>query len=91
MPPLPEWAKRAQRAHNNSVENLVIFGGFILIAKLIGVSNGATQMAAMAYFWLRALQWIAYFIGITYLRSMLWVGSWVCQLVLAAQILMHSM
>jgi uncharacterized MAPEG superfamily protein len=90
MPELPEFSKRAQRAHNNSVENLVIFGSLVLIINVLGISNATTQTAVMVYWWLRVAQWLVYLIGIGYLRSFLWIGGWVCQLILAAQILMHQ-
>ena len=53
---LPAWAQRSHRAHMNLVENLAPFAVFVLVAHVIGVSNGATVLGAQLFFWARIVQ-----------------------------------
>ncbi|SER04593.1 MAPEG family protein [Amphritea atlantica] len=52
-PPKARWADRAMRAHNNAVENLVIFAPLVILVHLSGVSSHATETACMVYFFTR--------------------------------------
>ena len=45
MPELTGWAGRAQRAHRNMLENLILFAILVLVAKAAGVHNGMTLSA----------------------------------------------
>jgi uncharacterized MAPEG superfamily protein len=49
-----------QAAHYNAVENLVVFAALVLVAQDAGVSNNATIMACMIYFWARVAHLVAY-------------------------------
>src|SRR5215471_2164026 len=44
------WAVRMAAAHQNAVENLVIFAAFVLIAVIAHRTSAATAQAAMTYF-----------------------------------------
>jgi uncharacterized MAPEG superfamily protein len=39
MPPLTGWAGRADRAHDNMLESLVLFAALVLIAVMAGKTN----------------------------------------------------
>lgn len=46
---LSPWAQRAQKAHANAVENLVIFAPLVVAAALLNVNNAITLIAAKIY------------------------------------------
>src|SRR5210317_1338804 len=51
--PLPNWVQRANRAHQNAVENIGPFAAIVLVAHLAGVHTGLTATAAAVYFFAR--------------------------------------
>jgi hypothetical protein len=51
--PQSAWAQRMMKAHDNAVENLVVFAALVLAAHALGVSDGATATACVVYFWAR--------------------------------------
>lgn len=77
---LPDWGQRAMRCHQNSVEQLAPFAVFVLVAHLTGANNEVTAVAAMAFFWLRFAYTVAFWIGVPYLRTALFVAAWVAEL-----------
>ena len=81
------WAERAKRAHYNSIENLIPFAIIVIIAHLTNISNEATTSAATAYFWLRAIHYIFYTAGISFMRTLAFIGSWLAQICIVFQIL----
>lgn len=85
-----EWAKRAQRAHYNAVENLVVFTALIAVAQFAGVSNGTTVFAAALYFWARLGHYIVLTLGVPYARTLIWTAGWVGQMLIAWQVLAHA-
>ena len=58
------WAARAQRAHKNMLENLILFAILVLATKLIGVSNEMTVLGAQLFFWGRVAFSIIYVTGV---------------------------
>lgn len=82
------WADRARRAHQNAVENLVVFTALVLVAHAAGISNSATATAAALYFWMRLAHYVVYALGIIGVRTLVWAVAWVCQLTFAWQILL---
>ncbi|MEM8790376.1 MAG: MAPEG family protein [Pseudomonadota bacterium] len=81
------WAKRAQRAHLNALENLAIFAPLALAVHLAGVGSEMTALAAMSYFWLRLAMWIVHVAGIPVIRTLLFAAGVICQLVLGYALL----
>jgi uncharacterized MAPEG superfamily protein len=53
--PIAAWAERLKAAHYNAVENLVVFAALVLVAHAAGVSDEATRMSAVVYFWARQI------------------------------------
>mgnify|MGYP003624326444 FL=1 len=84
---LPGWAARAKKAHYNAIENLLPFAVLILVAHAVGVSNAATQSAAMAFFGLRLAHYAVYVFGVPFGRTLTFVGSWLAQLCIVYQLL----
>ena len=85
--PHSPWAERALAAHGNAVENLVIFAVLILVAHVVGVSNGVTEGAAVIYFLARLAHFLAYLFGIPGARTLTFAASWLCQMAVGFSIL----
>jgi uncharacterized MAPEG superfamily protein len=84
--PLAPWAARMKAAHANAVENLVIFAALVLAAHAVNVSNNATVVACMVYFWARFVHWLAYTLAVPWVRTLAFVVGFGCQMALAWQI-----
>jgi uncharacterized MAPEG superfamily protein len=69
------WAGRAQRAHLNMLENLILFAILVLVAKAAGVSNANTLLGAQLFFWGRVAHAIFYIAGIPWARTGAWTVS----------------
>jgi uncharacterized MAPEG superfamily protein len=82
--PQSPWAQRMIAAHDNAVENLVLFAPLVLVAHELEISNGTTVAACAVYFWARLAHVIVYGLGIPVLRTLVWTVSW---LALAALVL----
>ena len=83
------WAARLMRAHANAVENLVVFAALVLATHALGVSNNAIATAAMVYFWARVVHAVVYTFGIPWLRTLSFTVGFLCQAVIAWQLLMR--
>ena len=75
LPPLTGWAGRAQRAHLNMLEYLVLFAALVLIAVIAGKTNQTTLLGAQLFFWARLAHAGVYLAGIRYLRTAVWLVS----------------
>ncbi|HML12061.1 MAG TPA: MAPEG family protein [Xanthobacteraceae bacterium] len=82
--PQSPWAQRMMAAHDNAVENLVLFAPLVLVAHELEISNGTTVAACAVYFWARLAHFIVYALGIPVLRTLCWTVGW---LALAALVL----
>ena len=69
------WPGRAQRAHRNMLENLVLFAALILVAVVAGRTNATTLLGAQIFFWARLAYALVYMAGIPWLRTALWFVS----------------
>lgn len=81
------WAQRMIKAHKNAVENLVVFAALVLAAQAAGVSNAATAMAAMVYFWARVVHAAAYTLAIPWVRTLAFTAGFLAYMTFAWQIL----
>jgi uncharacterized MAPEG superfamily protein len=75
LAPFTGWAGRAQRAHHNMLESLVLFGALILVAVVAQRTNPATLLGAQIFFWARLAYAFVYVIGIPWLRTGVWAVS----------------
>lgn len=73
--PQSAWAQRAQRAHMNAVENLVVFAALVAAAQFAGVSTHLTVVGCIIYFWSRLVHYIVYTLGIPGLRTLAFLGG----------------
>lgn len=84
--PQSPWAQRLKKAHANAVENLVVFAALVLAAQAAGVTSAAVATAAVVYFWARVVHALVYAFGIAWLRTLAFAVGFVCQAVVAWQI-----
>jgi uncharacterized MAPEG superfamily protein len=89
IPQTPDspWVHRAIRAHQNAVENLVVFVPAVLTAHALGISTPATRAAAAVYFFARLTHFFVYTAGVPVVRTLAFTAGWVAQLVILASIL----
>ncbi|MDQ8731535.1 MAPEG family protein [Bradyrhizobium sp. LHD-71] len=84
--PQSEWANRTMFAHENAVENLVIFAPLVLILNAIDYSSRWTVLACAVYFWSRLAYTLVYAFGIPVLRTVVYSIGFLAQAVLALAI-----
>jgi uncharacterized MAPEG superfamily protein len=85
--PQSAWAQRMMKAHDNAVENLVVFAALVLAAHALDVSNAAIGTAAAVYFWARVVHLAAYTLGIPWVRTLAFAAGFFAQMTIAWQIL----
>ncbi|MCP5381214.1 MAG: MAPEG family protein [Kordiimonadaceae bacterium] len=81
------WAIRAHAAHNNAVENLVIFAPLVIATHILGVATPLTATMCVVYFVARLAHYIVYVMGIPVARTLAFAISFVAELVLALNLL----
>jgi uncharacterized MAPEG superfamily protein len=84
--PHSAWARRQMHAHDNAVENLVIFAILVLVANALHISNETTAAACATYFWARLAHYIIYTMGVPVLRTLTFVAGFAAQVVLVLAI-----
>jgi uncharacterized MAPEG superfamily protein len=77
LPPITGWAGRAQRAHRNMLENLVLFAALVLAVALAGRHSTLTVLGSHLFFWARLAYAGVYIAGIPWLRTGVWFVSFV--------------
>src|SRR6201997_1899688 len=81
--PHAPWANRLMFAHDNAVENLVIFAPLILILAQIDYSTKWTVWACAVYFWSRVAHLVVYTLGLPVFRTLAFTVGFLAQAVLA--------
>jgi uncharacterized MAPEG superfamily protein len=87
LPPITGWAGRAQRAHRNMLEGLVLFAALVLVAQVAGRANATTALGAQLFFWARLVYVPVYIIGIPWVRTGVWGVSVVGLVLIIVQLL----
>jgi uncharacterized MAPEG superfamily protein len=77
FPTLAGWAGRADRAHRNMLQNLVLFAGLVLAAHSAGIGNDMTLLGAQLFFWARLAYAVIYVAGLPWIRTGVWAVSMV--------------
>jgi uncharacterized MAPEG superfamily protein len=75
LPALTGWAGRAQRAHLNMLESLVVFAIVVLVADVAARANATTALGAAIFFWGRLAYALIYVVGVPWLRTAAWAVS----------------
>ena len=76
--PVPLWGERAHRAYLNAVESFAPFAALVIVAQLGGKANGMTALFAAGFFWLRLIHAVVYWLGIPYVRTVVFTLAFVC-------------
>lgn len=84
--PHAEWATRLMFAHDNAVENLVVFAPLVLILAELDYSTSRTVYACAVYFWARLAHLIVYTLGLPVFRTLAFTIGFAAQVVLALAI-----
>ncbi len=84
--PHAEWATRLMFAHDNAVENLIVFAPLVLILAQLDYSTKWTIYACMVYFWARVAHLIVYTLGLPVFRTLAFLVGFAAQAVLVLAI-----
>jgi uncharacterized MAPEG superfamily protein len=87
MAPMPGWAGRAERAHFNMLENLLLFAILVLAAQFAGKLNTTTALGAQLFFWARVAYAVIYVAGWPWIRTAAWAVSVVGLLMIFFQLM----
>lgn len=87
LAPCTGWAGRAQRAHHNMLENLVLFAALVLVAAVAQKTNSTTLHGAQVFFWARVAYAVIYLIGIPWLRTAVWTVSVIGLIMIFSQVI----
>ncbi len=80
------WASRLLFAHQNTVENLVVFAALVLVLNEADYSTPTTIAACAVFFWSRLAYVVVYTLGIPVLRTLAFLVGFAAQAVLALAI-----
>lgn len=81
--PQSPWAQRLMKAHENAVENLVVFAALVLVANSLEISTESTAIASMIYFWMRLIHALAFTFKVPLVRTLSFFISFGAQMVFA--------
>jgi uncharacterized MAPEG superfamily protein len=86
LPAATSWAGRAQRAHHNMLENLVLFAALVLVTEVTDKNSAMTGLGAQLFFWARLIYAVIYVIGVPWLRTAAWLVSVVGLIIIFLQL-----
>ena len=79
--------KRAKRANQNMIEALVLFTPLVLVAAQTNNLNATTALGSALFFWGRAAFAPLYWMGVAWLRTIVWFVSVIGLLMILSQVL----
>lgn len=85
--PQKQWAERMMRAHENAVENLIIFAPLVLIVEITQSHSSLSALAVEVYFYARLIHFIVFTFAIPLLRVPAFLTGAGAQLVIALNLL----
>ena len=85
-PPPDLITGRLERAQRNLYETLPIFAAAVLIANVAGREGSISALGAQLYFWARLIYVPLYAFGVPYIRSLVWLISFVGLLMVLAAV-----
>ena len=80
--PKAQWAQRMMAAHENAVENLVLYAPLVLIIQTLGINNDATAQASTVYFFSRLAHYIVFSFGVPIARVVIFFASFYALVIL---------
>jgi len=73
MPEITGWAGRAERAHRNMLQSLVLFTALVLAAQVTNKLDATTALGAQLFFWARLAYAAVYVAGLPWIRTLVWL------------------
>jgi len=86
FPRVTGWAGRAQRAHRNMLESLVLFAVLVLITEAVNANNWMTGLGSELFIAARLAYAIVYIAGVPWLRTAVWGASMAGLIVILVQL-----
>ena len=88
---LPDWVRRADRAHINLVEQFGPFAGLVVVGHVAGVNTAATGLCAAVFFWARIAHALVFLSGTAWIRvrTVMFTLAFLALLVFAWEILVN--
>jgi uncharacterized MAPEG superfamily protein len=81
--PLSGWAHRLWVAHEDAIQNLVVFAILVILLHLTGGMDPTTRIAAAVYFWARALHVLVYVLAVPWIKTLAYLAGFGSQVWLA--------
>ena len=72
LPTMTGWAGRAQRAHANMLESLVLFAALVLVVEATNRHDFMTGLGVQLFFWSRLVYAIVHIAGVPWVRTAVW-------------------
>ena len=90
---LSPWVNRANRAHQNAVENFALFAAVVLVGQLMNVHTELTAACAAIYFYARLAHAVVHISGFGQFmaRTLLFTIGWIALIVYAVALLRRAM
>ena len=85
--PVDPWADRAQRAHDNAIENLAVFAPLVIAVQMTGMNSALTAGAAMLFFFARLAHYAVFTLGLPVVRTLAFAAGFLAQAALALRLL----
>ena len=85
--PRAQWAERMMRAHENAIENLVIFAPLVILIEITQSHSQLTAIAVVIYFYARLMHFIVFTFAIPLARVIAFIAGFISQLILALHLL----
>ena len=85
--PKAQWAQRMMRAHENAVENLVIFAPLVILIEITRTHSEITEFAVVLYFYARLVHFCAFTFAIPLIRVPAFLTGFSAQLILGLSLL----
>lgn len=85
--PRSQWATRMMNAHENAIENLIIFAPLVIMTEITGSNSSTTQISVVMYFCARLIHFFVFTFGMPLVRVPAFLLGFVAQLLLALNLL----
>ena len=85
--PKAQWAERMMRAHDNAVENLIIFAPLVILIEITQSNSTYSTLAVELYFYSRLVHFLAFTFAIPLVRVPAFLCGFFSQLILASTLL----
>ncbi len=87
LPEITGWAGRAQRAHRNMLESLVLFAVLVLLVHVLQKANATSALGVQLFFWGRVAYAAIYIVGVPWVRTGVWFVSVIGMVLVASRLL----